>query len=57
LEEIKTEILISEVDITMMLIFWEARALNILYVIPGVVIMPTPIMEILDKFLSKEIFL
>ena len=55
--EIKTEILISEVEITMILIFFFANAWNILYVIPGVVIIPTPIIETFDTLLSHISFL
>ena len=45
---IKTEIFISEVEITFMLIFLFASVWNILNVTPGVVIIPTPITEILE---------
>ena len=42
---------------TKILIFFEASAWNILYVMPGVVIMPTPIIETLETSLSKDNFL
>ena len=55
--EINTDILISEVEMTIMLIFFWANDLNILYVMPGVVIIPTPMIDIFDKFLSNANFL
>ena len=38
----------SEVDIAKILIFSSAKALNILYVTPGVVTIPAPTIEIFD---------
>ena len=54
---INTEIFISDVEITCIFIFFLASAWNILYVTPGVVIIPTPIIDTFDTFLSKIIFL
>ena len=54
---IKTDILISEVEITCIFIFFFASAWNILNVTPGVVIIPTPIIDTLDTFLSNINFL
>ena len=44
-------------DSSKALIFFEASAWNILYVIPGVVIIPTPMIETLETPLSKDNFL
>ena len=54
---IKTEIFISDVDITKIFIFFLLNDLNILYVTPGVVTIPTPTIETLETLSSKIIFL
>ena len=54
---IKTDIFISDVEITSILIFFSAKALNIRYVTPGVVIIPTPTIDTFETFLSKFNFL
>ena len=49
---INTDIFISEVEITMYIYIFFAKALNILNVTPGVVIIPTPTIETFDTFSS-----
>ena len=53
----KTEIFISEVDIAKILIFSSAKDLNILYVTPGLAIMPAPIIDTLETLSSCIILL
>ena len=43
-----TDIFISDVDIAKIFIFSSYKALNILYVTPGVVTMPAPTIEIFE---------